>query len=110
VSDKDVNFKIHPAGSYRGAYGDLDVVILQLAWGVTEYWCAAWTESVKGTEFGHASFDTKRIKALSWKCIRMPCFTDQEYQYSFCQTLGTELQYTSLHEQYYTTVTYVAGN
>jgi hypothetical protein len=26
---KDLNFKIHPAGSYKGTYGDLEVVILR---------------------------------------------------------------------------------
>jgi hypothetical protein len=29
---------------------------------------------------------------------------------SLCLTLGTELQYTSLHEQYYTTIACVVGN
>ena len=32
----------------------------------------------------------------------MYCFTGQENQYTLCLTLGTELQYTSLHKQYYT--------
>jgi len=34
---------------------------------------------------------------------------DQENQYTLWLTLGTQLQYTSFHEQYYTTVTCVVG-
>ena len=37
----------------------------------------------------------------------MSCFTGQENQYTLCLTLGTQLQYTSLHKQYDTTVTCV---
>jgi hypothetical protein len=40
----------------------------------------------------------------------MPCFSGQENQYTLRLTLGTELQNTSLHEQYYPTVTCVVGN
>jgi len=37
------------------------------------------------------------------------CFTGKENQYTLCLTLGTQLQYMSFHEQYYTTVTCVVG-
>ena len=40
----------------------------------------------------------------------MFCFTGQENQYTLCLTLGTQFQYTSFHEQYYTKITYVVGN
>jgi hypothetical protein len=42
-------------------------------------------------------------------CIQMFCFTADVYQYTLCLTLGTQLQYTSFHEQYCTTVTCVFG-
>jgi len=38
----------------------------------------------------------------------MYCFTGQENHYAFHLMLCTELQYTSLHKQYYTTVTCVS--
>jgi len=53
---------------------------------------------------------------LSWGtshcvvCRQMFCFTDQENQYTLCLTLGAQLQHTSFHEQYYTTVTCVVGH
>jgi len=40
----------------------------------------------------------------------VPCFTGPENQYTLHPTLGTQFQYTSLNEQYYTTVTCVVGN
>ena len=42
-------------------------------------------------------------------CIQMFCFTAEENQYTLCLTLGTQLQYTSFHEQYCTIVTCVFG-
>ena len=43
-------------------------------------------------------------------CRQMYSFTGRENQCSLCLTLSTELQYTWIHEQYYTTVTCVVGN
>ena len=40
-------------------------------------------------------------------CREMYCFIGRKNRYSLCLILGTELQYTSLHKQYYTTVTCV---